>query len=83
MRNRALSLMTASGDGWGSLGHRLATAAGALRRTARLMCGIPDYDGYVAHLRRHHPERSVPSYAEFFRERQDARYGRNGNARCC
>jgi uncharacterized short protein YbdD (DUF466 family) len=47
------------------------------------MCGIPDYDGYVEHLRRHHPERPVPSYEEFFRQRQDARYGRNGNARCC
>jgi uncharacterized short protein YbdD (DUF466 family) len=62
---------------------RLAEACKALCTTGRLMCGIPDYDGYVAHLRRHHPERSVPSYEEFFRQRQDARYGRNGNARCC
>ena len=65
------------------LAKRLAQAGKALRRTGRLMCGIPDYDGYVAHLRRHHPDRPVPSYEEFFRQRQEARYGKNGNARCC
>lgn len=64
---------------WG----RLAEVRNALRQTARLMCGVPDYEGYVAHLQRHHPDRLVPSYQEFFRQRQDARYGRNGNARCC
>jgi uncharacterized short protein YbdD (DUF466 family) len=58
-------------------------AAGALRRAGRLMCGIPDYDGYVAHLRLRHPGQPIPSYEEFFRERQNARYGRNGTARCC
>ncbi len=51
-------------------------------QTARLCCGVPDYDGYVQHLRTHHPERRVPSYAEFFRERQAARY-RGGGGRCC
>lgn len=50
--------------------------------TARLCCGIPDYDTYVAHLRAHHPGRPVPSYAEFFRERQAARYKGTGG-RCC
>jgi len=43
-------------------------------QTARLCCGVPDYDAYVKHLREHHPEREVPSYKEFFRERQVARY---------
>lgn len=51
-------------------------------RTARLCCGVPDYDTYVRHLREHHPERPVPSYAEFFRERQAARYKGTGG-RCC
>lgn len=51
-------------------------------QTARLCCGIPDYDGYVKHLREHHPERKVPSYGEFFRERQEARY-KGGGGRCC
>jgi uncharacterized short protein YbdD (DUF466 family) len=48
----------------------------------RRLIGVPDYDTYVAHLRAYHPERPVPSYAEFFRERQEARY-RGGGGRCC
>ena len=46
------------------------------------MDGVPDYDAYVKHLREHHPEREVPSYKEFFRERQVARYKGTGG-RCC
>jgi uncharacterized short protein YbdD (DUF466 family) len=53
-----------------------------LVQTARLSCGVPDYDVYVAHLRAHHPERRVPTYAEFFRDRQTARYKGTGG-RCC
>ena len=51
-------------------------------QTARLCCVVPDYDVYVKHLREHHPERKVPTYAEFFRERQVARYKGTGG-RCC
>lgn len=51
-------------------------------RTARLCCGVPDYEAYVRHLRAHHPEREVPSYEAFFRERQAARYKGTGG-RCC
>jgi uncharacterized short protein YbdD (DUF466 family) len=51
-------------------------------QTARLCCGVPDYDVYVKHLREHHPDRAVPSYKEFFRERQIARYKGTGG-RCC
>jgi uncharacterized short protein YbdD (DUF466 family) len=51
-------------------------------QTARLCCGIPDYDTYVRHLREHPPERAGPSYAAFFRERQAARYKGSGG-RCC
>ena len=53
-----------------------------LLQTARLSCGVPDYEVYVAHLRHHHPERKIPSYAEFFRDRQAARYKGTGG-RCC
>ena len=53
-----------------------------LTQTARLCCGVPDYEAYVQHLRRHHPERDVPSYEMFFRERQIARYKGTGG-RCC
>ena len=51
-------------------------------RFGRRLIGVPDYDTYVAHLRAHHPERTIPSYAEFFLERQEARY-RGGGGRCC
>ncbi|HEU4665373.1 MAG TPA: YbdD/YjiX family protein [Dokdonella sp.] len=53
-----------------------------LVRLCRRLIGVPDYDTYVAHLRAHHPERPVPTYAEFFNERQQARY-RGGGGRCC
>ncbi|HET8763763.1 MAG TPA: YbdD/YjiX family protein [Rhodanobacter sp.] len=51
-------------------------------QTARLCCGVPDYDTYVHHLREHHPERPIPSYAQFYRERTEARY-KGGGGRCC
>ena len=45
------------------------------------MVGIPDYQTYLAHRLAHHPAEPVMSYAEFFRERQQARYGRVSG--CC
>lgn len=51
-------------------------------RTARLAIGIPDYDGYVAHVRRHHPAREPMDRRSFFHERMQARYGK-GRSRCC
>jgi uncharacterized short protein YbdD (DUF466 family) len=52
--------------------------AAAVRR----IIGIPDYDAYIAHLRMRHPDRPIPTQAEFFAERQRARY-RAGGGRCC
>lgn len=60
----------------------LRAAARGLRRTAHLAVGIPDYEGYVAHRRAHHPGEPVMSYEAFFRERQASRY-RRGSSRCC
>ena len=51
-------------------------------RTARLAVGVPDYDAYVAHVRRRHPDRTPMDPRTFFRERIEARYGR-GRSRCC
>lgn len=48
----------------------------------RLIIGIPDYDTYVEHIRRSHPERVPMTYEAFFIERQQARY-RGGGGRCC
>ncbi len=55
-----------------------------LGQTARLMVGLPDYDNYLDHMQKNHPDQPVMSYEAFFRERQDARYGGNGRiAKCC
>ena len=49
------------------------------------MVGVPDYDDYVAHRHKDHPGEPVMSYAEFFRERQNSRYGVGTGkiSRCC
>jgi uncharacterized short protein YbdD (DUF466 family) len=53
-------------------------------RCARVMVGQPDYGTYVEHMRRHHPDQPVMSYVEFFRDRENARYGGKGRVgRCC
>ena len=56
-----------------------------LGQCANLMIGVPDYDGYVAHMQATHPDQDVMSYEAFFRDRQAARFGsgRNGGFRCC
>ncbi|GKX54228.1 hypothetical protein SOASR030_03400 [Leminorella grimontii] len=60
----------------------LAKVGRYLGQAARLMVGVPDYDTYVQHMRLTHPDQKVMSYEEFFRERQEARYGAGGG-RCC
>lgn len=64
---------------------RLSSLYRQVCNTARLMVGVPDYEAYVAHREAHHPREPVMSYAEFFRERQDSRYGaKDGKvSRCC
>ncbi len=54
-------------------------------RAARLMIGIPDYETYVAHRRRLHPDDAIMTYEEFFVERQEARYaiGKGRFRGCC
>lgn len=53
-----------------------------VRDTANLMIGIPSYETYLAHMASRHPDITPMSEAEFFRNRQEARYGAGG-ARCC
>ena len=75
-----------AGTGTMTLTDRLALCRRRLREGARLMIGVPDYDTYVAHMRDSHPGRPVMTYAEFFRERQSARYGEGTSTRgfrCC
>ncbi|MBA3756158.1 MAG: YbdD/YjiX family protein [Nitrosomonas sp.] len=55
-----------------------------LSQSMRLMVGVPEYSTYVDHMRNTHPDQPIMSHAEFFRERQEARYGGNGKiSRCC
>ena len=51
-------------------------------RTLRAVIGAPDYERYVAHLRRCHPGREPMTREAFVRERLEARYSKPG-ARCC
>ena len=60
----------------------LASWCRASCQTPRKAIGIPDYDVYVAHVRRTHPDRDPMTREEFFRERMEARYGK-GSSRCC
>lgn len=53
-----------------------------LAQTARLIVGVPDYDLYVAHMRRMHPDAQPMTREAFFANRLEARYGR-GASRCC
>lgn len=55
----------------------------AMRDTARLMIGVPDYDHYVRHMQAQHPDKPVMSYRDFFNERQSARFGGKGDIRRC
>ena len=57
-------------------------AARYMGQSLRLMVGVPEYDTYVAHMRDKHPDQPVMPYQEFFRERQEARYG-GKVGRCC
>ena len=54
-------------------------------RAARLMVGIPDYQTYVEHRRRKHPDEPIMTYEEFFVERQNARFavGKGRFRGCC
>jgi len=61
----------------------LSVIARRLTETADLMVGLPDYDAYVAHATRHHPDTPPMSRDAFFRNRQAARYATSGGFRCC
>jgi uncharacterized short protein YbdD (DUF466 family) len=52
---------------------------------ARLMVGQGDYAAYAAHVRRTHPDREPMSELEFFRNRENARFGVGNTSgfRCC
>ncbi|UOF94037.1 MAG: YbdD/YjiX family protein [Bordetella sp.] len=59
------------------------TVARYLGQTLRLMVGVPDYDSYLEHMQKNHPNEKPMTYENFFRERQTARYGGKGRIGCC
>ena len=63
----------------------LSKAGKYLGQAAKMMIGVPDYDNYVEHMKTNHPDKPCMTYTEFFRERQEARYGGSGEGgvRCC
>ena len=60
----------------------LKQAGNYLGQSLRLMVGLPEYDTYLAHMESTHPDEPAMTYEEFFRERQEARYG-GSRASCC
>lgn len=68
-----------------SFGLDLSKIATKLRDGARLMVGQGDYDAYAAHMRATHDGQPILTRAEFFRAREDARFGAGGARafRCC
>lgn len=64
---------------------KAGSASKYLGQAARMLVGVPDYDNYAEHMRNRHPDLPAMSYEEFFRERQQARYGGDGKGgmRCC
>jgi uncharacterized short protein YbdD (DUF466 family) len=65
---------TAGGPGRGLVGRAL--------EIVRRIAGMPDYAAHLEHLRRCHPERTIPSEREFFEQYLGGRYG-DGPTRCC
>jgi uncharacterized short protein YbdD (DUF466 family) len=68
-----------------AVSRRLSGVLRCLCDGARLMVGVPRYEDYLSHMAEQHPGKPVMTYAEFFRDRQVARYAGTGGGglRCC
>ncbi len=53
-----------------------------IARVVRRVIGVPDYDRYLAHVTRTHPECVPMTHDEFARDSLTRRYNTPGN-RCC
>jgi uncharacterized short protein YbdD (DUF466 family) len=65
---------------------RLRGLGRKLRQTAALMIGQTDYEAYLAHWRQFHPEQTPMTRIEFFRNREERRFGggiETGGFKCC
>ena len=68
--------------GGGTLWSRLGIIGGDLRRGYLQMFGIADYERYVAHQGKNHPEQPLLSRRQFHAQAIDRKYCRSG-PRCC
>jgi uncharacterized short protein YbdD (DUF466 family) len=77
---------SAAGRVWGQsasgLWLQLREQAESCLSTFKQLTGMPDYNGYVRHLRLMHPSWPIPTEREFFDLYLDSRYG-DGPTRCC
>ncbi|MDM5157527.1 YbdD/YjiX family protein [Bacillus sp. DX1.1] len=50
-----------------------------------LLVGVPSYETYVTHMKKHHPDESILCQKQFFSEAQEARFNAKGGkiSRCC
>lgn len=64
---------------------RLKALGKCLCDGARLMVGQGDYQAYAAHVRTIHPDQAPMSEREFFRNRENSRFGVGNTSgfRCC
>jgi uncharacterized short protein YbdD (DUF466 family) len=51
---------------WASSGRALRPAISGLLSAVRRIAGMPDYAAHLEHLRRCHPDRTLPSEREFY-----------------
>ncbi|HEX6105819.1 MAG TPA: YbdD/YjiX family protein [Gemmatimonadales bacterium] len=79
MPGKAARLTASLAGAWHALVARLPVPPA---RLLRQVAGMPDYAAFVEHLRRCHPERTVPSERDYFDAFLRARYG-DGPSRCC
>ena len=61
---------------------RARRARGDLLSLLKRVCGMPDYQGYLAHMREKHGGCAVLSEPEYFEQHMQVRYG-SGVSRCC
>ena len=64
---------------------RMRTLSKCVCDSARLMVGQGDYGVYADHVRRTHPGQAPMTELEFFRNRENARFGVGNTSgfRCC
>jgi uncharacterized short protein YbdD (DUF466 family) len=64
---------------------RAGTLLHLLVQTLRLMVGVGDYAAYVKHIQQHHADIQPLTREQWFRLRQDARYGvsKDGSVKRC